>query len=182
MKRNFWTEALKGGTVIGLVSVAFSLPMKVGGDSTVLINILSIASTVVTILLLFGYTRRFAAQHSASEGFSLSRAVGFVVAMMIFVGILSGIYSAIMANFFIKEELLRTVDEVMAQMQDVLPAESFDSSYKLMRASVTNPLFLTLSSVVSNCFLGVLVGICVGALVRRRPDIFADTNNSQPTE
>jgi ABC-type nitrate/sulfonate/bicarbonate transport system permease component len=137
---------------------------------------------VVTILLLFGYTRRFAAQHSASEGFSLSRAVGFVVAMMIFVGILSGVYSAIMANFFIKEELLRTVDEVMAQMQDVLPAESFDSSYKLMRASVTNPLFLTLSSVVSNCFLGVLVGICVGALVRRRPDIFADTNNGQPTE
>ncbi|MBO7197928.1 MAG: DUF4199 domain-containing protein [Tidjanibacter sp.] len=182
MKRNFWLEALKGGTVVGLVSVAFSIVTVVCGDSTTLVNLLSIASTVVTILLLFGYTRRFAAMHSAEEGFSVGRAVGFVVAMMIFVGVLSGVYSAVNANFFMKAELLQGVDEVMAQMQDVVPAESFEKTYQMMRSSVTNPFIHTGSSVISHSFFGVIVGLCVGLLVRRRPDIFANTNNGQPTE
>lgn len=174
---SFWYEALKGGTVIGLVTVALALVTQFSGENNTIATIVNYLSTVVTILLAYGYTRRFGAMHTQEEGFSYGRSVGFVVSMMLFVGVISGIYSAVMANFFIREELMEVVDVTMAQMQDMLPAESFEQTYDSLRSSVTSPLILTLSSVVSNAFFGVLMGLCLGLLTRRRPDIFASTQD-----
>ena len=177
-RKNFWFEALKGGTLIGLVTVAFSIVLQFAGERVTLASILNVASVVVTILLAFGLTRKFATTPSAEEGFSFGRAVGFVVAMMLFAGVISGVYSAVMANFFIREEVLASVDMVMADMQDLLPAEEFESTYQLMRASVVNPLLLTVSSVLSNAFFGLLMGLCLSLLTRRQPDIFAPEQNN----
>lgn len=176
-KKDFWTEALKGGTLVGLISVAFELLMQVAGEHTTLLSILSFASTVIVILLVAAYLRRFARMHSQAEGFSYGRGVGFVVAMMLFVGVLSGFYSAVIANFFFKEELLATVDMLMAQYQDMLPAESFEQTYDMMRASVTNPLMLTISSVIGNAFYGLILGLLLAIPHRRQPDIFAPEQN-----
>lgn len=176
MKENrklFWVEALKGGTIIGLVSVAFDLLTRGVAEQATLATVLGYASTVITILLIFALVRKFAASHSASVGFAYGRGVGYVVAMMAFAGVIAGFYTAILTNFFIREEVLASVDAIIVDMQDMLPAESFESTYDLMRASVLNPLFLTISSVLSNTFLGVLVGLFVSLLTRRQPDIFA---------
>lgn len=181
-KKIFWTEALKGGTIIGLVSVAFSLAMQASGEVTTLTKILNVASTVAMVFLAFGYTRRLAMQSDPREGFSMGRAVGFVVVMMAIAGVLTGIYTAVMANFFIHDELMQTVDEIMAGVQDTIPADSFEQTYNLMRKGMTSPLLLTISSVVSNALLGVLCGVCVGFVTRRQPNIFApveENNNSQ---
>ncbi|MBR3853351.1 MAG: DUF4199 domain-containing protein [Tidjanibacter sp.] len=185
-KKQYWYEALVGGTVVGLVSVAFSIVLQLlGGNSqdvaepSFLVKAINFVSVFLTVVLLFGYTRRFAAQHSLEEGFSVGRAVGFVVSMMLFAGVISGIYSAVMANFFIKEEILQSVDAVMAQMQDLYSADQFDSLYSTMQKAVVNPIYLTISSVISNCFTGVIVGLLVGLLTRRRPDIFADVRNNE---
>lgn len=175
-----------GGTIVGVVSVAFSIVLQLlGGNAqgaaepSFLVKAINFVSVFVTIVLLFGYTRRFAAQHSLEEGFSVGRAVGFVVSMMLFAGVISGVYSAVMANFFIKEEILQSVDAVMAQMQDLYTADQFDSLYTTMQKAVVNPIYLTISSVISNCFTGVIVGLLVGLLTRRRPDIFADVRNNE---
>jgi hypothetical protein len=182
MNKNFWMEALKGGTIIGLVSVGFSiLSNSMGEDSGAMIKIVSFLSTFILIFLAFAFTRKFAAGHTLEQGFSFGRGVGFVVVMMLFVGILQGVYSSIMAKFFIGDELMKAVDEVMVQMQDKLPAEQFDQTYQMMRKSMTSPLLLTLSSVLSNVFYGLFVGVCVSLFTRRRPDIFADSNN-QPQQ
>ena len=182
-RKDFWMEALKGGTLVGLVTVAFSLLTQSAGEQEKLVTILGYASTVVSILLVAGYLRRFARMHSRAEGFSYGRGVGFVVAMMLFVGVLSGVYSAVMANFFITEELLASVDAIMAQMQDMIPADRFEQTYDLMRASVTNPLLLTISSVISNAFYGVVLGLLLAIPNRRQADIFApEEENMQSAE
>lgn len=180
-KKQYWYEALVGGTIVGVVAVAFSIVLQLMGGTTAEptfgVKAVNFLSVFVNIALLFGLTRRFAAKHTPEEGFSLGRAVGFVVAMMLFAGVISGVYSSVMANYFIKEEVLHSVDEVMAQLQDVYPAEQFDSLYTTMQNAVINPLYLTISSVISNCFTGALVGLFVGFLTRRRPDIFATPMN-----
>lgn len=177
--KNFWVEALKAGTIIGLVSVAFALVSQVIEEQATLLSVVNFASTVVTILLAFAFVRKFAASHTPQEGFSYGRGVGFVVATMLFVGVLSGAYSSVMANFFIREDLLQIVDQTMAQVQDMLPADSFEQTYSTMRSSVTNPFLLTISSVISNGFFGLLVGLCVSVITRRQPDIFADGNQGE---
>lgn len=178
-RKEFWLEALKGGTLIGLVAVAFSLLMQGAGEKEGLVKVLNYTSTILTVLLAIGCLRRFALRSSRAEGFSYGRGVGFVVAMMAFAGILSGLYTAIMANFVIREEVIEAVDMMMAQMQDMVPADSFEQTYNLVRASLTNPLLLTLSSVLSNAFLGLLMGLVVSVTTRRQPDIFAEENNPE---
>ena len=181
-RKQFWMEALKGGTIVGLVSVAFSIVTQVAPEQSFWVKALDFTSVVVTILLVAGYLRRFARLHTRTEGFSYGRGVGFVVAMMLFVGVITGIYSAVMANFFIKEELLGAVDMAMAQTQDMIPAESFDTTYNVMRASVTNPLFITISSVISNAFLGLIYGLILSITTRRQPDIFAPEENNNENQ
>lgn len=185
-KKQYWYEALVGGTIVGVVSVAFSIVLQLLGGSTdeptLLTKVINFLSVFVTIVLLFGFTRRFAAQHTAEEGFSMGRAVGFVVSVMLFAGVISGVYSSVMANYFIKDEILASVDHVMAQLQDLYTADQFDNLYSVMQKAVINPLYLTISSVISNCFTGLLIGVLVGFLTRRRPDIFADTNNNANVE
>ncbi len=175
-----------GGTIVGVISVVFSIVLQLlGGNSqdatepSFLVKAINFLSVFVTIVLLFGLTRRFAAQHTEEEGFSVGRAVGFVVSVMLFAGIISGVYSSVMANYFIKEEILQSVDAVMAQMQDLYTADQFDTLYSTMQKAVVNPIYLTISSVISNCFTGVIVGLLVGLLTRRRPDIFADVRNNE---
>ncbi len=181
-KKIFWTEALKGGTVIGLVSVALSILMHLSIDMPTLEKFLNIMSTVVTVLLLFGFTRRLAAQSNPMEGFSMGKAIGFVVAMMAISGVLAGIYTSVMSNFFVHDEILATVDEMMAAMQDTIPADSFEQTYNLMRSSFTNPFILTLSSVFGNVLLGLLCGVFVGFWTRRQPNIFAPTEDNHNNE
>lgn len=168
--------------MIGLVLVALSLLVRVSGDNTTLATIIDFTSTVVTILLAFGLLRKFAATHSRAQGFSYGRGVGFVVVMMMVAGVLSGIYSSVMATFFIREELLASVDTIMVDMQDMIPAESFDSTYQLMRSSVVNPLLLTISAVISNAFWGLIMGLCLAVPTRRQPDIFAPEEGSNENQ
>ena len=175
-KTIFWMEALKAGTIVGLVSVAFSIAVQaISGPmpESSWIQVLNFVSVLVSLLLVYGFTRRFAAMHSVEEGFSYGQGVKFVLALMLFVGVLSGIYSAVMANFFIKEELLASVDTIMAQMQDAIPADQFEATYDTMRGAVINPMILTISNVLSNLFTGLLFGVVVAAITRRQPDIFA---------
>ena len=178
-RKEFWFEALKGGTLIGLVSVAFSLLAQGAGDKEWLATALSYGTTVVTVFMAVGCLRRFAMGFSRAEGFSYGKGVGFVVAMMAFAGILNGLYTAIMANFFIHDELMVVVDEMMAGMQDMIPADSFEQSYNLVRTMFTNPLWLTFSSVLSNSLLGLLIGLVVSINTRRQPDIFAEDNHTE---
>ena len=81
-----------------------------------------------------------------------------------------------------KDEILASVDQVMVRLQDLYTADQFDNLYATMQKAVINPLYLTISSVISNCFTGLLIGVLVGFLTRRRPDIFADTNNNANVE
>lgn len=180
-RKQYWYEALVGGTITGVVAVVFSIIVQLLGgganeEPSFVVKAVNFVSVFVNVLLIFAFTRRFAAHHTAEEGFSMGRAVGFVVSMMLFAGFISGVYSAVMANFFIKEEILQSVNTVMAQMQDLYTADQFDSLYSTMQNAVLNPIYLTISSIISNCFTGVIVGVLVGFLTRRRPDIFADIN------
>lgn len=180
MKRVFWMEALKGGTIIGLVGVGFSiLTTTVGDESLGLLKVVNFLSSFVSILLAFGLTRKFAAQHSRAEGFSFGRGVGYVVLMMLFAGFIQGFYSAVMAKFFIGGELLQEIDNLMAAMQDTLPADQFDLTYSAMRSAVTNPLIITLSSMFSNVLYGAFMGIIIAFFTRRKADIFAEEENTQ---
>lgn len=175
-RKLFWFEALKGGTMIGLVRSAFALLQQalIDGEKTKLASIVGIISFVALVLLVYAFCRKVASYANPAQGFSYGKGMSFVFAMMLFTGVITGLYSAIVNNFFMTDQIYDQINEMMVVYESMLPAEQIDAYYDLMVSSMMNPFTLILSNTFANLLVGGFVGIFVCSLTIRRPDIFAD--------
>ena len=85
-KKNFWNDASRAGAIIGLISIALTMA---GMFLPKVAFVLSLVSFVLTIYLLFHYTRRRSMLY-LDEGISYSQSLGFIAAIGLFAGIISG--------------------------------------------------------------------------------------------
>ena len=177
-RKLFWFEALKGGTMIGLVRSAFALLQQalLDGEKTKLASIVGIISFVALVLLVYAFCRKVASYAAPAQGFSYGKGMSFVFAMMLFTGVITGLYSAIVNNFFMTDQIYDQINEMMVVYESMLPAEQVDTFYDSMVASMMNPITLILSNTFANLLVGGFVGIFVCSLTIRRPDIFADAS------
>ncbi|MBR2061344.1 MAG: DUF4199 domain-containing protein [Tidjanibacter sp.] len=177
-RKLFWFEALKGGTMIGLVRSAFALLQQalIDGEKTKLASIVGIISFVALVLLVYAFCRKVASYANPAQGFSYGKGMSFVFAMMLFTGVITGLYSAIVNNFFMTDHIYDQINEMMVVYESMLPAEQVDTFYDSMVASMMNPITLILSNTFANLLVGGFVGIFVCSLTIRRPDIFADAS------
>lgn len=177
-RKLFWFEALKGGTMIGLVRSAFALLQQalIDGEKTKLASIVGIISFVALVLLVYAFCRKVASYANPAQGFSYGKGMSFVFAMMLFTGVITGLYSAIVNNFFMTDQIYDQINEMMVVYESMLPAEQVDTFYDSMVASMMNPITLILSNTFANLLVGGFVGIFVCSLTIRRPDIFADAS------
>ena len=172
-KKIFWTEAMKGGTVMGLVAAALQLTRV----SLALGGWMSILSLVLFILLTYGFTRRIAGMADAREGFSYGRCMGFVLAMMLFTGVIFGFASALINNFLIKEAVTEAIDLQMATMQDLLPQAQFDMVYDALYSAMFNPLVHVICYVIGYFIQGGNIGLFTSAMAQRQPDPLAGNDD-----
>lgn len=177
-RKLFWFEALKGGTMIGLVRSAFALLQQalIDGEKTKLASIVGIISFVALVLLVYAFCRKVASYANPAQGFSYGKGMSFVFAMMLFTGVITGLYSAIVNNFFMTDQIYDQINEMMVVYESMLPAEQVDTFYDSMVASMMNPITLILSNTFANLLVGGFVGIFICSLTIRRPDIFADAS------
>lgn len=174
-KKLFWTEAMKGGSVIGLATAAFQLRQVLQSGAW-----LSFVSLALFVVLLFLFTRRMAGFADPKYGFSYGKCMSFVLAMMIFTGVIVGFAVFLINNFLIKEQVTEMVDLQMAAIQDLIPQQQFDYLYDATYSAMFNPLVLVIVSVISYCIQGGVVGLFTSAVTQVKPDPFAgDDSNSQ---
>lgn len=161
---------------MGVVSVAFSLLSQyLSTTSASGYNwIISVISLVVFIGLVYWFSQKVASLASARDGFSYSQALRFVLAMMLFTGIISGIYTWIMNSFVISDTVTSQFDMMMGQMQDMVDDNSFDTTYNMGHKLLFNPIYLIVISVLGTVLKGGIVGLITSNFVKREPDIFAD--------
>lgn len=169
----FWREASQGGAVIGLVGVAFSavsllLPKTAG--------ILGIVNMAIVIYLLFWFTRRRALQFQ-QEGFSYGQALGFIVAMSIFVGIITGAYQIVASNWLFTAQYEQMYEQMLSAFAQAGingdEAELISSMYRSMIFSPMPALLWSIfGSVVGNGFYGLFVAIAA----KREPELFDEAD------
>lgn len=164
--------------MIGLVRSAFALLQQalIDGEKTKLASIVGIISFVALVLLVYAFCRKAASYANPAQGFSYGKGMSFVFAMMLFTGVITGLYSAIVNNFFMTDQIYDQINEMMVVYESMLPAEQVDTFYDSMVASMMNPITLILSNTFANLLVGGFVGIFVCSLTIRRPDIFADAS------
>ncbi len=165
----FWSDASRCGAVIGLVNIALSaLSMLMPKLSF----ILGLANMVITIYLLFYYSRR-RAQLFSQEGFSYGQALGFMLATGIFLGILTGAYQIVATNWLFPAQFEKTFDEMLMAISQVgVSGAELDEMMEMYRSMIFSPL----PSLLTNIFSGVLTagfyGLFIAIGVKREPDLF----------
>ena len=174
MKNKFWNEASRGGAILGLTAMAFALlamvlPQSVG-------FVLNLASFVVTLYLLFYFTKRRADQFP-KEGYSYAQCLGFIVAMGIFAGIIAGAYQIVASNFLFPEkyeEMYNTIIATYAQM-GTFDNNMMDMMKTLMRSYLFSPIPVLITQVLASIFTYGFYGLIVALGTKREADIFDNT-------
>ena len=179
-KSNFWSEASRGGAIIGLVCTAFSL---LGMLIPSVAFVFNLASFVAIIYLLFHFTRSRAALYT-QEGFTFAQSLGFMVAMALFTGIVAGAYQIVASNFFFTEkyeEILNTTIATYSQM-GVLDNATIDKMSSMMRNYIFSPIYVLISNVLSYLFYFAFLGLFISLGTKRDPDMFEQEDNSDDEE
>lgn len=174
MKNKFWNEASRGGAILGLVTMAFSLLGMVLPTSFGFV--INLASFVVTLYLLFYFTKRRADQFP-KEGYSYAQCLGFIVAMGIFAGIIAGAYQIVASNFLFPEkyeEMYNTIIATYAQM-GTFDNNMMDTMKTLMRSYLFSPIPVLITQVLASIFTYGFYGLFVALGTKREADIFDNT-------
>ncbi len=164
-RKTFWRSAFNwgctGGAVLFVVALAeWGIGLS-GGVGTLL-------TAIILGVLIFVTGRRNAAMSSPQQGYPYGRAIGFVLAMMLFVGLVYGIGQYFLMNVIAPEyydsQLAAYMSHMPAAYQEMLPT---------MLSMMKSPMLLIFSGIFAMEFWGLFVGLIVCAFVTRRPDIFA---------
>lgn len=181
MKNKFWNEASYGGAVLGLASVAFScigtlLPQSVN-------FVVSVVSFVVTLYLLFYFTKR-RADEFIQEGYSYAQCLGFMVAMGIFAGIITGAYQIVASNFLFTEKYEEMYSTLMATYSQMgtFDNNTMDLLKTTLRAYLFSPLPVLITNVLASVFSYAFYGLFVALGTKREANIFDITTPEEEDE
>lgn len=171
-KSSFWRDASQGGAGLGLAGVIFSLAGMLWSAGGFIFNL---ANFVVTIYLLFYYTRRRSMLYSAEEGFSYTQSLGFIAAMGIFAGIIAGAYQVVASNFLFTEMFEQTVATSLETLKQtgIYNNEMMDQMSGLMRSYTFSPIPVLISNVVGNVLIFGFYGLFISIGTKREIDIFS---------
>lgn len=171
-KSSFWRDASQGGAGLGLAGVIFSLAGMLWSAGGFIFNL---ANFVVTIYLLFYYTRRRSMLYSAEEGFSYTQSLGFIVAMGIFAGIIAGAYQVVASNFLFTEMFEQTVATSLETLKQtgIYNNDMMDQMSGLMRSYIFSPIPVLISNVVGNVLIFGFYGLFISIGTKREIDIFS---------
>ena len=171
MKNKFWNEASYGGAILGLVNVAFScvgtfLPQGVA-------FVINVATFVVTLYLLFYFTKRRADQF-VKEGYTYAQCLGFMVAMGIFAGIILGAYQIVASNFLFTEQMEQTLATTIGELQKtgVYDGEMIKQMSSLMHSYMFSPIAILWSQVFGNALYLGFLGLFISVGTKREPVLF----------
>ncbi len=171
MARNgFWNEASRCGAIVGLVNVAFEL-LKMIVPSVGFV--FGLANFVISVYLLWRFASR-RAKSFGNEGFSYGQSLGFIAAMGIFAGIVTGAWQILASNFLFVdkyEEIYNTVITAYSQT-GVVDNATMASLTKMYRAMLFSPVAVLLTNIVGGALGYGFYGLFISIGTKREPDMF----------
>ena len=174
-KNSFWRDASQGGAILGVAGMVFSLASMLWSAGAF---IFSLANFVVTLYLLFYFTRRRSMLYPAEEGFTYSQSLGFIVSMGIFAGIIAGAYQIVASNFLFSDVFEQTLATSLDTLKQtgVYNNDMMDQMSDLMRSYTFSPIPALISNVVGDVLIFGFYGLFISIGTKRDADIFSSEN------
>lgn len=172
-KKTFWSDAARYGGILGLVVAAAALISAYTTPGKFIIPVVELAAFA---WLMYRFLRARGAKFGTA-GFSYGQCISFVLAMMLFTGIISGATNFII-NTYLRPDLMEEALELAMQMNPQLyNVPGMEDSMALMGTLMKNPLFQLFGGIFGMIFYGGIIGLIVSAFAKRERGIFADTNS-----
>jgi hypothetical protein len=178
-KKQFWQGAsnwgLIGGAALFIMNlVAWALKLETGGNSWVyeLLQFMVICPLII-------FTGKRNAVIAGTEGYSYGRAVGFVLALMMFAGIVYGVGRFLMINFIAPEYYgamnEKAVDAMLLMYSNLPQFDMLLEQKDMLLAAFSNPFYLIFGGILELVLKGGFLGLLLCGFLYTKPDIFADT-------
>lgn len=181
LKKSYWSDAAKAGAIMGGLLFAVSLAdalfkFKGAGGMT------SLASFAVLAVFIYRFGKDRSLKHG-DEGFTFGQSMGYILAMMLFTGIISGFGNFLLQNYIAPDYYQELFEATLLKNPLFDPdsstmADAMEMARKLMK----NPVFLVLSGIIGMTIYGGLIGLLASAFIRKRPDMFANTDTTQDND
>lgn len=183
-QKQFRSVAATQGGVIGLVlaaSMCFetyaTLSGRIGLMGLMLVEWLAVA--IVHYVLLNRYTKQYAAQFPAEEGFPFHRGYGYVLLLSLLAGVIVGLAQAVYLHGVMGYGAY--LEQYAAALQGLAEQSPASSSIEPMlkqlfaqleAAPVPSVLQTAWSGVTSSILYGGFFGLIIAAVQSRRPELF----------
>ena len=137
-KKTFWPDASRAGAILGLVLM---LANAVGILLPSIGFVVSLVNFVVTVYLLFYFTRRRSLLY-IKEGFTYVQSMGFIAAIAIFAGIIMGAYQIVASNFLFTEHFEKTLETLLATYSSVgvIDSKTLSTMQQTMHSYMFSPI------------------------------------------
>lgn len=180
-KSTFWKSAMIYGLYLALALTLFSVILYVTGlilDQK--IGYISIAIYVAGIAMAQIYYRN----RELNGSISYSQALGFGVAVMLFSGIVTALYTMILYTFIDPGlvEQMKTMQEE-ALMQRGMSEEQIESTMA-MASKMMSPAWLSIWGLFASVFMGTIVSLVTSIFVKKQgsEDTFDEAMNELKSE
>lgn len=171
-KSTFWKSAMMYGLYVGIFLTLYSVVLYVFGQSqNKSLAFIPIVIYAVCIVLAQIYYRNNELNGTISYG----QAVGFGVAVMLFSGIISALYSIII--FKIDPSLIDQIKAAQeeAYLQQGMSEDVIERTME-MSAKMMTPAWLSIIGLLSTVFMGTIISLVSAIFVKKQPneDAFED--------
>lgn len=164
-KKTFWKNALNWGCLLGVVLFLISLAWALLGLKSGFANTVLTVAVIAAVIFVSG---RQNAALADKAGYPYARAFGFVLATMLFAGVLVGI-----GSWFLQHIIAPEYYEAQLAAGLAAAGPQAEEAAGMMAGVMKNPIVMLFSGVLSMVFMGGLTGLVVCAFVTRKPDMFA---------
>ena len=180
--RLFWNEALRYGAILGVMmgvshiieSYIFCSTEFGFNVSYALYVIEFIAVVVLFVMLLYKFAKRHAAHYSETEGFAYSRALSFMLIVVMLAGVIVGVMHQLYIAAIGYDVYVEAYIQRMAEMSQVLDspenAETFGKFAETVREQPAPSMFESVFASMNNyLILGGLLSLILAFKVKRLP-------------
>ena len=177
LKKIFWSEASLGGLILGLLLFGFLYLSYRWEWSIHHPTLASVTETLLIAVVSYIMARRMGRLRGA-EGFTYGQSMGFILAMMVFTGIIYGLGSYLMQVVIDPEYYRNLYEATLYNTLDETQAEQALKMRQQMNRFIQNPGVMVLSGIFSMLIYGGIVGLIVSIFTKRQHENGQTQNDS----
>lgn len=166
--KSFWRDAIGNGLITGSMLLLCVLINEFTEHE--LVNVIGVVQFVALAGSIYIFTRQRSLKYG-DGGFSFSQSMAYIVVMMVFTGLLTGIGDYVSYVFISPDYYGPLIEEAMDsnrayQMYD---GEMLEWLRVVIRAMYRNPVFFMFAGVIGKIIYGGLIGLFASSLIKREP-------------